>query len=236
MLVEDVRNWGPKPFKFINAWVLHPKFLDKVKRVWESTNVHGWASYTIMAKLRALKVTLKRWNVDVFGDMDSNLQDVESELHSLDLQFESRELDAVEQGRRKEVKGMIWKLRKRKEWMWVQKSRLDWALKGDRNTKIFHIMATNRHNKNLIASIKVNGVEVEEPSEVKQAVCHHFQNLFTEHWRFRPSIGGEFKKIEATQVGDSLEREFTEEEVWAAIKECDGHNSPVPDGFNMLFF
>lgn len=69
---------------------------------------------------------------------------------------------------------MIWKLRKRKEWIWVQKSRLDWVLKGDRNTKFFHIMATKRHNRNSITSIEVNGVEVEEPSEVKQAVCQHF--------------------------------------------------------------
>lgn len=104
LLTEDVRNWGPKPFKFINAWVLHPKFLDEVKRVWESTAVHGWACFTIMAKLRALKVALKIWNVDVFGLVDSNLQVAESELHSLDLQSESRELDAVEQGRQKEVK------------------------------------------------------------------------------------------------------------------------------------
>ncbi|XP_028099858.1 uncharacterized protein LOC114299337 [Camellia sinensis] len=97
-------------------------------------------------------------------------------------------------------------------------------------------MATKRHNRNLIASIEVNGVEVGEPSEVKQAVCHHFQNLFTKQRRYWPSIGGEFKKIEDNQAVDSLEREFTKEEMWAAIKECDGNKAPGPDGFNMLFF
>ncbi|KAL7231083.1 hypothetical protein ACSBR2_009369 [Camellia fascicularis] len=70
------------------------------------------------------------------------MQEAETELHSLDLQSELRELDEVEKGRRKEVRDVIWKLRKRKEWMWVQKSRMDWAPKGDRNTRFFHIIAT----------------------------------------------------------------------------------------------
>ncbi|XP_028091887.1 uncharacterized protein LOC114292179 [Camellia sinensis] len=60
LLMEDDRNWGPKPFKFINAWVLHPDFLDEAKRAWESSGVQGWACYIIMEKLRVLKVALKK--------------------------------------------------------------------------------------------------------------------------------------------------------------------------------
>ncbi|XP_028069253.1 uncharacterized protein LOC114271810 [Camellia sinensis] len=218
LLMEDDRNWGPKPFKFINAWVLHPKFLGDAKKVWDSTNVHGWACCIIMENLRTLKVALKKWNVEVFGDVESELKEAESVLHSMDLQSEVRELTEEEKARRKEVRGLLWKLSKRKEWMWMQKSRLDWALKRDRNTRFFHIMATKKHNRNMITSVLVNGVEVDEPIEVKHAACYHFQNLFTEHWWFRPSIGGDFKKIVANQIDAILEREFLEEEVWAAVK------------------
>ncbi|XP_028109972.1 uncharacterized protein LOC114308561 [Camellia sinensis] len=63
LLMEDGRDWGPKPFKFINAWVLHHNFLEEVRRVWTSTLVQGWAGYVIMEKLRALKAALKRWNL-----------------------------------------------------------------------------------------------------------------------------------------------------------------------------
>ncbi|XP_028074327.1 uncharacterized protein LOC114276707 [Camellia sinensis] len=31
LLKEDVRNWGSKPIRFINAWLLHPKFKVEVK-------------------------------------------------------------------------------------------------------------------------------------------------------------------------------------------------------------
>ncbi|CAL5414539.1 unnamed protein product [Camellia sinensis] len=30
ILMEDDRDWGPKPFRFLNAWLLHPKFLSFV--------------------------------------------------------------------------------------------------------------------------------------------------------------------------------------------------------------
>ncbi|XP_028104780.1 uncharacterized protein LOC114303834 [Camellia sinensis] len=189
-----------------------------------------------MEKLRTLKVALKKWNVEVFGDVESELKEAERELHPMDLQPEVRELTEEEDGRRNEVKDLIWKLSKRKEWMWMQKLRLDWALKGDRNTRFFHIMATKKHNRNLITSALVNGVEVDEPTEVKHATCHHFQNLFTEHWWFRPSVRGDFKKIAVNQVDAILERGFSEEEVWAVVKECDGNKAPDPDGFNMMLF
>ena len=130
--MEDDRNWGPKPFKFINAWILHPKFLLEANKVWDSTYVQGWASFIIMEKLRALKVALKKWNAEVFGDVEAKLKEAENELHSMDLQSELRVLTEVEEGQRKEIRGLIWKLSKRKEWMWVLKSRMDWALKGDR--------------------------------------------------------------------------------------------------------
>lgn len=32
LLLEDEIDWGPRPFKFINAWILHPLFLPLVKK------------------------------------------------------------------------------------------------------------------------------------------------------------------------------------------------------------
>lgn len=30
LLMEDKRNWGPKPFRFLNAWFLHPNLKQMV--------------------------------------------------------------------------------------------------------------------------------------------------------------------------------------------------------------
>ncbi|XP_028105255.1 uncharacterized protein LOC114304285 [Camellia sinensis] len=41
LLKEDDRDWGPKPFKFINAWLSHPFFMSEVKKRWEEAQVQG---------------------------------------------------------------------------------------------------------------------------------------------------------------------------------------------------
>ncbi|GFZ16219.1 hypothetical protein Acr_25g0006280 [Actinidia rufa] len=62
ILMEDLRDWGPRPFKFINAWVLHPKCLQVMESAWMQSDVQGWAGYRIMRKLKGMKEALKEWN------------------------------------------------------------------------------------------------------------------------------------------------------------------------------
>ncbi|KAL7197595.1 hypothetical protein ACSBR2_020184 [Camellia fascicularis] len=107
LLMEDERDWRPKPFRFINAWVLHQEFLKEVKKVWDNAKVEGWDRYIIMGKLRALKVALKKWNVEVFENVDFKLKEAEMEFHTLDLIAEVRSLNKEEFLRRKEVKEMV---------------------------------------------------------------------------------------------------------------------------------
>lgn len=117
----------------------------------------------------------------------------------------------------------------------LQKSRLSWALKGDKNTRFFHIIATSRQNRNSLDSIEVNGVSVVQPGEVKQAVVNHFKNLYAECWKIRPKLGGQFKSINTlSNESTMLESVFTKDEVWAAIKDYDGNKAPGPDGFNLF--
>lgn len=81
LLKEDERDWGPKPFKFLNAWVLHPSFIKEVEKVWVGSQVVGWAGFRSMAKLKLLNQALRIWNVEVFGLVESKLKAVEAEFH-----------------------------------------------------------------------------------------------------------------------------------------------------------
>ncbi|XP_028096430.1 uncharacterized protein LOC114296321 [Camellia sinensis] len=210
---EDDRDWGPKPFKFLNAWVLHPSFLKEVENVWVGTQVEGWAGFRIMVKLRTLKQALKIWNVEVFGQVESKLKAAEAELHSWDLTAEERDLVEDEVRQKIEIRNEVWKVRKRLEWIWLQKSRLNWTLKGDKNTRYFHIMASRRHSKNVLDSLKINGTLYEDPAELKQVVAAHFKILFPEVWKIRPRLGGEFRRIDQNQIQSCLVKEFSRAEV-----------------------
>lgn len=74
LLMEDGRDWGPKPFRFINAWLLHPDFMSFIKKSWEESTVCGWAGFVIVMKLRHLRLVLKKWNREVFGNVSCSLR------------------------------------------------------------------------------------------------------------------------------------------------------------------
>ncbi|XP_028091070.1 uncharacterized protein LOC114291222 [Camellia sinensis] len=205
LLKEDDRDRGPKPFKFINAWTPYPIFLTEIKHIWEVTQVSGWAGYRLMRKLSSLRGHLR---------------------------VEIRSLDVLETTRMREVRSQVWKLSRDKERIWHQKSRLLWARCADRNTRFFHLMARSRQRVNLIDSVTVERVRHEDPTQVKQAVLSHFRNHFAESWTSRPQIFGPFVTI-SPEVAVGLEAMFTEEEIWAAIQDCDGNKAPGLDGFNL---
>ncbi|XP_028121376.1 uncharacterized protein LOC114318641 [Camellia sinensis] len=127
LLMEDERDWGPTPFRFLNAWTLHPKFRSFVENTWLEANVVGWAGFKCLQKLKILKLALKQWAKEVFGDVEHKLNQVEEEIHALDISAEERPLSMAEQARRREAKGVAWKLSKMVEWAWIQKSRIKWS-------------------------------------------------------------------------------------------------------------
>ncbi|XP_028074328.1 uncharacterized protein LOC114276708 [Camellia sinensis] len=220
LLMEDERNWGPKPFRFLNALCLHPNFF----------------SFVVKKKLKDLKLALQQWNKEVYGSVPNKLKAVEKEVHNLDLQAENREQDQYEKARRRAASEEVWRLHRMMEWTSLQKSRLNWNLKGDRNTRFFHVVAKGKHCRNEIISIAFGSSVLKEPSQVKSAVFEHFKKQYFEEWVSRPKLGGIFKSMSSSPYFNVLETEFSKSEILAAVKDCEGNKALGPDGFNMLYF
>lgn len=85
----------------------------------------------------------------------------------------------------------------------------------------------------MVNSVVINGVSVNEPELVRREVLRHFLKAFAEDWPSRPKLSGNFVPIGHARVVEVLEPEFTLEEVWEAVKECDRNKAPGPNGFNM---
>ena len=75
-----------------------------------------------------------------------------------------------------------------------------------------------------------------DTAKVKIEVWRHFSNLFKDDWKMRPTLIGEFKSIRLCTHCHVLEENFSEEEIWAAVNDCNGNKAPGPDGFNLMFF
>ncbi|XP_028058283.1 uncharacterized protein LOC114262126 [Camellia sinensis] len=213
LLMEDKRDWGPRPFRFVNAWTLHPKFLPFVEKWWREHQVEGWAGFRLFQKLKELKIALKQWNSEVFGNVNTKLKKVEDELHMNDLLVAERELEEAEKTRKREAKVEAGCLTRMVEWLWLQKSRLNWNFNGDKNTRYFHVLVKCRQRRNEINSLTVGDVVVDDPCRVKLEALAHFLKQFYEDWQHRPVLEGPFKSVRDSSCFDLLEAEFSKAEV-----------------------
>jgi hypothetical protein len=62
---------GRRYFKFENMWLKAEGFVDRVKQWWTSYHFQGSPSFILARKLKALKVDLRVWNEQVFGNVEN---------------------------------------------------------------------------------------------------------------------------------------------------------------------
>jgi septum formation inhibitor MinC len=73
-----------------------------VKQQWDSYNFLGSLSFILASKLKALKADLRRWNEEVFENVERKKKFLLEELHVLDIVEEERAL-GVERMKKVEV-------------------------------------------------------------------------------------------------------------------------------------
>lgn len=71
------QNWGPKPFRFNNCWLAHPGFKKIVEDSWMDGSAEGWKAIVLKDKMKAVKLAIKRWNTEVFGSIEENLNTIQ---------------------------------------------------------------------------------------------------------------------------------------------------------------
>jgi hypothetical protein len=75
-------------------WLKSDGFVDKVRHWWSSYSFLGTPSFVLAQKLKALKVDLKRWNEQVFGNVEFRKKALLEELNALDCLEEERGLSS----------------------------------------------------------------------------------------------------------------------------------------------
>ncbi|GKV29201.1 hypothetical protein SLEP1_g38147 [Rubroshorea leprosula] len=181
MLKVNKMNWGPKPFKFFDAW------LD-----------------------------------------DQGCRELISE-------GEQGQLTEEEINKRKEALLDIWKNMNTKERMAQQKSRKTWLVNGDANTKFFHNCVKGKWRITEMNSIQIKDSQLVEPTIMKEEIANFFENMFKEENYERPKLEGiSFQQI-TEQENASLVAPFSEDEIKAAVWDCECSKAPGPDGFNFRF-
>lgn len=82
--VVDKEDWGPKPLIFNNAWFEDKNFLPFIEYEWNKLKVAGRSDFVLKDKLRLLKGSLRKWNVNVFGKVNLEIKEGVKEINELD--------------------------------------------------------------------------------------------------------------------------------------------------------
>ncbi|XP_035541166.1 uncharacterized protein LOC118344500 isoform X2 [Juglans regia] len=161
-------------FKFKNMWLEVEGFVDKIRSWWLSYHFEGTPSFVLASKLKALKVDLKKWNKEVFGNVEQQKKSLWDELQSLEAEGESE----VTSSRKTEVMAEIERVLLREEISWRQKSRVLWL--KDKCTSFFHKMTNSHRRNNAIEMFKTENNLLSTPDEIQEHVVQFYSPLLSE--------------------------------------------------------
>ncbi|XP_068497843.1 uncharacterized protein [Phaseolus vulgaris] len=203
------KDWGPKPFRSIDAWLMEKGFREMVKE-----------------KLKCLKGDLKVWNRDVFDNIQTSKKRILQELVDLDCQDCIVDLREYDRLKRFELVGRLKETEKKLDSLICQKVRANWFKNGDSCTKFFHSSLRWRRLRNEVKGVEVGGIWCEEPTTVRQEAKKLFENRFKAMKDFGVRLDKVEFKFFSLENNMSLTTAFSEEEIRDVVWLCDGSKSP----------
>lgn len=98
---------GAKPFRFVNAWIPHPQFIEVVEMSYRDGGIERWGGYVFKEKLKRLREKLKKWNKDCFGHIDNKILLLCEEIQQLDERDDAEGLTEEGAARRREAIALL---------------------------------------------------------------------------------------------------------------------------------
>ena len=235
LMTTAVRYVAKKRFRFERFWIKCEGFLDAVKSSWDSEGAPADPLKKLDFKLRRLARALKRWSQKFVGNIRDQILMANEVILRLEVAQESRQLGVAELGLLRRLKQRLLGLASLERTIARQRARVQGLRDGDATTQFFRIHSSKRRSKTHIVCLRDGDNTAVEQEEKEDLATSFFASL----------LGQPFNRehdIELSEMGltpqdlSGLEAQFTEEEIWAAIKAMPSNKSPGPDGFPWEFY
>ncbi|KAK8622701.1 hypothetical protein V6N13_117606 [Hibiscus sabdariffa] len=159
-------------FRYFSGWLSHEDF----HRMFSD----NWCPKATMAEtLIHFSKAADIWNKFVFGYIGGKKRMLMARLRGIQKVLcsrSSRFLSTLETELLLELENLL----DQEELLWRQKSRSDWILNGDQNTRYFHRRAVRRKQKNKITSLLLpSGVRCDDDQILQQEASNFFSSLFS---------------------------------------------------------
>lgn len=136
----------PRLFRFQAAWLTDDRLKEVVEREWNQNR-------DFMGNIISLAPTLDNWNMKVFGNIVQKKRKLMARLAGIQkkiLNDKHLGLCKLERKLNDELDAVL----HQEEVMWFQKSREDWIVSGDRNTRFYHTATIIRRSRNKMFCFK----------------------------------------------------------------------------------
>lgn len=225
-----IKTAGKRRFHFESFWTKVPGFLEAGQQNWEAPVQSNCAVERLFLKLQRLSRGLQKWGQRKVGNIKLQLEMAKEIIHRLEIARDSRELSTSEEWLRKKLKLPCLGLASFERTIARLRSRILYLREGDANTAFFHPQARFRKKKNFIAKLQVGDRLATSQEDKQEAVLDFYDKLLgtAEDRNF---------SIDLDEIGlqprdlSPLDDPFTEDEIWATIRDLPLDKAPGPDGF-----
>ncbi|XP_021980839.1 uncharacterized protein LOC110876989 [Helianthus annuus] len=187
----------------------------------------------LVGSLKKLKLDIKKWRKSAIEAENQELKDLADSIEKIENKAISSQLSDVEKCSRIDLRIKLDKLERKKASDLQQKARANWLKFGDENSAYFHNSVSVNLLRNRINGLMFNNRFVSDPVELQEEIRLWFKKLFSEPIRRRPDFSALGVSVIPDHSKSSLCDSFSEEEVFLALKNCDGGKAPGPDGFTL---
>ncbi|KAL9968018.1 hypothetical protein ACROYT_G026343 [Oculina patagonica] len=176
--------------------------------------------------------------------LQKQIQDLDYKICNTDFETLDRNIFVEYEAAKEELK----KIYEHKGKEAIFRSKVKWLEQGEKPTKYFFNLEKTNYEKKLIREVKLeNGYKTTQPKQIEKELEKFYSNMFTSKNNLNSEPLGENKSFESFVEGieipqlnaeerDSLEYDFTFEELKEALGSFSDNKTPVEDGFTKEFY
>ena len=190
--------------------------------------------FTATTKMKKCKMKLKKWSKESFGSIKNRIKEARERLW-VAKETSTRSGTHLEVERiRKELNQLL----EKEEKMWQQRSQVQWLENGDKNTKFFHGIATQRNRQNFIKGLRdEEGVWQNDEHTFSGLLVGFYEKLFaSSNPQNMERILNGVKEVVTDSMRTKLALAYSVGEVEKVIKDMAPLKAPGPNRMPPLFY